>query len=59
MITFHTHHSAQVVGEQADGEFWGIKMPLTPQELKEMGPAWLTEALHRAKVLPLDNHVAT
>ena len=49
----------QVVGEQAPGEFWGLEMPLTPGMLQEMGPKWLTEALHRSKALPLDNSVAS
>ena len=48
----------QVVGEQAKGEFWGLEMPLTPQQLKDMGPQWLTRALHKSKALPLDNAVA-
>lgn len=47
----------KVVGEQAKGEFWGLEMPLTPQQLKDMGPQWLTRALHKSKALPLDNAV--
>eukprot|EP00438_Fugacium_kawagutii_P032513 Skav233913 [mRNA] locus=scaffold435:499367:513640:+ [translate_table: standard] len=46
-----------VVNEQANGEFWGLDMPLTPAELKRMGPEWLTKALHKSKALPLDNSV--
>ncbi|CAK9009438.1 Uncharacterized protein SCF082_LOCUS10286 [Durusdinium trenchii] len=47
----------KVVHEQAPGEFWGLEMPLTPKQLEEMGPDWLTKALHRAKTLPEDNRI--
>lgn len=39
------------------GEFWNIKFPRSPEELRAMGPAWLTKAMHTAGTLPKDNEV--
>jgi len=39
------------------GEFWGLKFPFTPEMLQEMGPEWLTEAMHVYGSLPADNEV--
>lgn len=39
------------------GEFWGLKFPFTPEMLQEMGPAWLTEAMHTYGSLAQDNAV--
>jgi len=39
------------------GEFHGMIFPHTPTQLKEMGPKWLTEAMHKKGTLPLDNEI--
>eukprot|EP00747_Dinoflagellata_sp_TGD_P034088 gnl/TRDRNA2_/TRDRNA2_137045_c0_seq1.p1 gnl/TRDRNA2_/TRDRNA2_137045_c0~~gnl/TRDRNA2_/TRDRNA2_137045_c0_seq1.p1 ORF type:complete len:695 (+),score=163.53 gnl/TRDRNA2_/TRDRNA2_137045_c0_seq1:104-2086(+) len=47
----------KVVNEEDEGEYWGIKFPFTPQMLRDMGPKWLTKAMHLTGALPLDNEV--
>lgn len=39
------------------GEYWGIKFPFSPQMLREMGPEWLTLAMHTAGTLPKNDAV--
>mmetsp|Transcript_60911 Transcript_60911/g.178054 ORF Transcript_60911/g.178054 Transcript_60911/m.178054 type:complete len:1008 (-) Transcript_60911:146-3169(-) len=45
------------VEQRLPGEFWGIEFPFTPTQLKEMGPKWLTKALHTTGAMPKDNEV--
>lgn len=45
------------VNEMDEGEFWGIKFPFTPQMFREMGPAWLTKAMHASGTLPAENEI--
>mmetsp|Transcript_62697 Transcript_62697/g.178022 ORF Transcript_62697/g.178022 Transcript_62697/m.178022 type:complete len:529 (+) Transcript_62697:2279-3865(+) len=47
----------EAVARNDPGEFWKIPFPRTPEELKSMGPAWLTKAMHAAGTLPADNEV--
>mmetsp|Transcript_74918 Transcript_74918/g.231431 ORF Transcript_74918/g.231431 Transcript_74918/m.231431 type:complete len:628 (+) Transcript_74918:2-1885(+) len=46
-----------VVNDTDPGEYWGIRFPFTPQMLRDMGPEWLTQAMHTAGTLPRDNAV--
>mmetsp|Transcript_42499 Transcript_42499/g.95975 ORF Transcript_42499/g.95975 Transcript_42499/m.95975 type:complete len:589 (-) Transcript_42499:77-1843(-) len=46
-----------VVNTSAPGEYWGIDFPYTPQMLRDMGPKWLTKAMHTTGVLAKDNEV--
>lgn len=45
------------VNQVEKGEFWGLEFPFTPTQLKEMGPKWLTKAMHTAGTLPEDNEI--
>ncbi|CAE6967929.1 unnamed protein product [Symbiodinium sp. CCMP2456] len=47
----------KVVGEAAAGEFWGLNFPLSADQFLEMGPDWLTKAMHKAGTLPKDNRI--
>eukprot|EP00439_Symbiodinium_sp_Y106_P065149 s716_g10.t1 len=47
----------KVVGEAATGEFWGLNFPLSADQFLEMGPDWLTKAMHKAGTLPTDNRI--
>ena len=47
----------KVVRDSDPGEFWGLIFPHTPEQLREMGPEWLTRAMHTTGTLPLDNAV--
>jgi len=46
-----------VVNNSEPGEYWGIEFPYSPQMLRDMGPEWLTKAMHLAGTLPKDNAV--
>lgn len=45
------------VEQMAPGEFWGLEFPFSPTQLKQMGPKWLTKALHTAGAMPEDNEI--
>lgn len=47
----------KAVDQKVVGEFWGIEFPFTPTQLKEMGPKWLTKALHVTGAMPADNEI--
>jgi len=47
----------KVVHENLPGEFWGLKFPHSPEQLKAYGPTWLTTAMQTCGVLPLDNKI--
>lgn len=45
------------VNDADPGEYWGIRFPFTPTMLREMGPEWVTLAMHTAGSLPPDDTV--
>merc|ERR1712232_6632 len=47
----------KVVNDRDPGEYWGMEFPFTPQMLRDMGPEWLTKAMHTTGVLPKDNEI--
>jgi len=47
----------EVVNTEAPGDYWGITFPFSPKMLKEMGPKWLTKAMHLTGSMPKDNEV--
>lgn len=46
------------VNDDDAGEYWGIKFPFTPKMLQDMGPDWLTLAMHTAGTLRKDDSIA-
>uniref|UniRef100_A0A7S4R3I8 Saccharopine dehydrogenase NADP binding domain-containing protein n=1 Tax=Alexandrium monilatum TaxID=311494 RepID=A0A7S4R3I8_9DINO len=47
----------KVVDQRLPGEFWGIEFPFTPTRLQELGPKWLTKALHTTGAMSRDNEI--
>lgn len=45
------------VAKRLPGDAYGLPIPATATELKEMGPAWLTRAFHATGSLPKSNRV--